>query len=885
MTSKTSPTTPAGSVDSEVAIRELIAQSKSRTALEKAKEFHKAHNTPASEALLLDCYIARVQALADQKMVPEATALVDLVKHRFPAAGQKIEILLHAASAHGGGGDLAQLLHPLNDAGLPTGSRAAIELSVQNQVTDLAALASCTALPAEHGLRQAAHALDRALALVTSGPVTDDQIALLEVSHRSPLAPWKVLIRAIASWYREDDDACRQYLKTLKPESAAARVTPVLTAMLGDKPARPLKPAETALVAATVESADALRSALEKLDTALRGRGPGILPALFKSMRTVVRECQRSAPYLQSRLKQILAVRGYVFGLDPDRVAASLEGEVPEDAEYFRMVACGMHTYDEPDALVLAFENWDLFRRKAVEEKWFPAVGVEVATLLLHMADELAQIPAPILKKMQKSSGKKSDCYYLYPDKLYRMACDMDSRPEAFAKWLSWAYRQSLSAAENVAKHWNKVRQSDLEPLLFLMKEAEKRSALPSALGYLDKAARIDPIHLEVRSARPRLLANSIIRHINQGKPHLAAQKLTTFASLPQADQGYRPAFSGAISYVLHLISGQQTLAAESLGSLEKQVDGSKIAAQIVLWGLTSRAKNMPRIDAFRVEQLSVAERQELPKGLAIVASITSDLGIKKTQYPGTYFIEAEKQFPHASASLSVEQLRRLGTFVVDCDRDQFAWAVSTAGLKRGGSTEPAFLWMRACAVPIAHAKRGLALAAATVQLCRFYGETSLVDRALKRAQVPFSDEPVTLTLDQAREVVKRELAQPTFPTVRSKPMYGDMLPASECDCPSCRRGRGQRTGPFNEFDFLGDDEDDDDDFLDPPRTGASEAELIKIFRQSAPKEFPPAMIDELVEMLKTEFRAGVSPQEILDGMAAVMGIASKAKQKGGRKQ
>ncbi len=196
-------------------IRQLILDGKSKTALDTAKEFHKKQGSVESEILLIDAYLARIRALFDQNLVAEAQSLIALVRERFPSAKERLDHLNSAASARGG--DLDGLLKPLNDPGLSAERRAAIEQVIQNQVTDLAALAGCAALPPEHGLRRAAAAIHEAFGAVTSGPVTDQQIALPEVSHRSPLANWKLLIRAIACFYRNQDQGCEDCLAAIRP--------------------------------------------------------------------------------------------------------------------------------------------------------------------------------------------------------------------------------------------------------------------------------------------------------------------------------------------------------------------------------------------------------------------------------------------------------------------------------------------------------------------------------------------------------------------------------------------------------------------------------------------------------------------------------------------
>ena len=109
----------------ETGVRQLIADGKSRTALESAKQFYKAQHTIASECLLLDAYMARIHSLLDQNLAPEAKSLLDLVKERFPAALDRVEGLIAATSARVG--ELAQLLAPLNDPELSSERRSAID--------------------------------------------------------------------------------------------------------------------------------------------------------------------------------------------------------------------------------------------------------------------------------------------------------------------------------------------------------------------------------------------------------------------------------------------------------------------------------------------------------------------------------------------------------------------------------------------------------------------------------------------------------------------------------------------------------------------------------------------------------------------------------------
>ena len=111
------------------AVRRLIETAKEKTALDRAKDLHKARNDAASEALLLDCYAARIQSLSRQNLHLEARALLNLVRERFPAAAAKFDMAADAAAARAG--EFDKLLPPLADPQLPPERRAALERLVE----------------------------------------------------------------------------------------------------------------------------------------------------------------------------------------------------------------------------------------------------------------------------------------------------------------------------------------------------------------------------------------------------------------------------------------------------------------------------------------------------------------------------------------------------------------------------------------------------------------------------------------------------------------------------------------------------------------------------------------------------------------------------------
>jgi tetratricopeptide (TPR) repeat protein len=857
----------------ETSIRQLIANGKFKTALEDAKEFHKAQRTAASESLLVDAYEARIQSLLDQNLTVEAKSLLDLVRERFPSAQARLDGCVTTVSARAG--DLASLLEPLNHSELSADRRASIDQVILAHVTDLAAIANCSALSPDHGLRQAAAALDRAFNHVTSGPATDDEIALPEVSYRSPLAPWKLLIRAIACLHRGEDQACRDLLGAIKAESVPFRLVPAMEAILGGKTATAPKPAEATLVSRVSVNLSELRGALTNLDRAFDDDAGE--DRILKAVRVAVRECQRSAPERLEELKQIVAVRGEADCLNSRRLQEALGGALLKNAAFFRMYALAMELSGDDDDLPEACEFWDTFRQEAVREGWFRANSVEAAILYLHMADVSARMPDDPFSEFEahgrpaNGQAMGDDCYFVFPEKLYARACVIDPHPEAFAQWMHWANGRSVWKAEEVAREWHRLRPQDIEPLLFLMQQAEKRNAFPTALSYLEKADRIDAVHSEVRAARLRLLASGAMSHLQKKKPHLAAQKLAAMASLPQSQQGDRPAFLAALRHLICDASGDRSGAAEARAETEQLLNG-RIAAEFLIFGVAAVSKRLSAVILPPPKALSAAERKAIPASLARVMALAKDLGITKFQLPVTYFSETEAQFPGVKDNLGAEQIFALGQMGMATEHPKLAWMASNEGLKRGGPLEARFLLLRARAHPPSDGRRYFVLAAAAAALGRFHRDMDVIDKAVEIVRNPLGGSSLSLTLEQARDVVRRELAAPDFPNfLTPAPDYTDLLPSREtlCQCPDCRRKRGEDVAADLDLD----DEEDESEFDD--------AEIEQMFKDALPKEMPPNLKQQLLEIMKESLLTGESPDEI---MSRVVGGGDKTK-KGRRRR
>jgi HPt (histidine-containing phosphotransfer) domain-containing protein len=844
---------PALSPGAEASVRQLIANGKHKVAVETAKEIHKALATAASEALLVDAYAARIQSLVDQNLTTEAKALLELVRERYPSARERLNG--RNAPAATNISRIEELVRPLNDPELSPERRAAIEAAIAREVGGLAALAECAVLPPEHPLRQAASELQRAFCAVTAGPVDEQAVELPEVSHRSPLASWKRLVRAIACFYRGEDDACRRYLEAIQLESAPASLVPAMHAMLGEKPAG-LTGAAAALVSSTTSDSGSLRTALESLEAAFNTHKDG---AIFKAVREAVQACRATAPGQIERLKQHISVRSAMGDVQQKKVEAAMGGAARQDAYYARLFARCMEEIGDTESIGLACFTWNEFRQQAVREGWFTANGPEAATLYLHMAGVLRRLSRELLLGLQKTAHRQNrktveEIYFLYPEKLYERACALDPHFESFSQWMDWARRDRPGHAEKVAEAWHKVLPLDIEPILLLMEEKEKRNAFHTSLQYLAKAERIDSVHPAVRRARLRLLAGSVLRHIQQKKPALAEEKLAEMETLPQSQQGDRPALLAALRYMVCAVRGAAGEALAQRAEVER-VLGGKAAAALLIFGVAQASKQGAIEKLPPIGTLDKAQRAALPEAVVRVVELARDMQMTQP-IPPEWLEETAKQFPGSSQSLSAAQLQTLAEAAsLHAQQFKLTYAVCAAGLERGGPTVANFLLLRAQTLPPYPEERRAVCAAAAAQLARQQRQMDVVDKAVELiADSPFED--LRFSTEQASTVVRKEKAERTFPTANARgPGYRDLLSAVLCDCPKCRRARGEPVSPVEDFDFDFDADPNDDD---------GELDFDAIIDQT---EIPPDMPPEIAKLLFDETRRAVERGESLDSL------------------
>jgi hypothetical protein len=288
--------------------------------------------------------------------------------------------------------------------------------------------------------------------------------------------------------------------------------------------------------------------------------------------------------------------------------------------------------------------------------------------------------------------------------------------------------------------------------------------------------------------------------------------------------------------------------------------------AELLVSSISAAAKRRP-VPLPLVENCNREEKSALPAQIARLMAIGKDMGIKKFQLPAPYLDEVARQFPRAKSSLDINQLRTLAETALAVGDHELAYAVSGEGLARGGDTEARFLLLRARSMPERKADRHVICAAAAAELARPHRDMETVGEAVDLVRGVFDSDPFSLTLDQAREVLSKEIAASNYPAGNNRgPDYSALLPDNLCDCPKCRSARGEMPGPF-------DDEDFDDNFDDE--------KMKRIFDERVPEGMPPELAQMLFEVLKEGYRNGLSPDEILEGLEDMGGFGGSSSGQG----
>ncbi|HYU23892.1 MAG TPA: hypothetical protein VEO74_01710, partial [Thermoanaerobaculia bacterium] len=215
-----------GVESTRVRLEGLLANGDTRGAVEAAKQLVREQPGEESEALAVGAYAQRIRALIAEGLGREAGAMAAIVRERFPAHVTACASVLEEARL--AAGDFDSILRELTSA--ESAQRAAIEERLMPWIADPSAIARSSALDPADPLAREAAVVAEVFEIVTARLASPEEMARLnDVRRRSPLAPWKLLMRAIDAFHRNEDERVAGNVAAIEARSPAARAGAVLT--------------------------------------------------------------------------------------------------------------------------------------------------------------------------------------------------------------------------------------------------------------------------------------------------------------------------------------------------------------------------------------------------------------------------------------------------------------------------------------------------------------------------------------------------------------------------------------------------------------------------------------------------------------------------------
>lgn len=571
--------------DRRARVESLIAAGRTRDAVEAAKQFLKATPGPEAEALLVQAYEARIQALMAGGMYDEAQTLAGFVGERFRGQRERMAPLLRQSRLMAVKNfDLLLTELSLADAA----RRRELEAILTRELTDPAPLADSPLLPADDPLRRAARIVTDLFTAVTSGPLPPGALGSLDaIPRQSPLAPWKLLIRALDAFYRRADAVALANLSAIPVPSGPGRLVPVLRRLLGEAPpTEDRSPAGTSLLHKVSGGRTALQAQLPRLTRALAASNGKVVVA-------AIQETMALLSTLPTALRQLwlatILHHGVRRGTDTLLLAQTLlHGTRDPDAP--RLMALTLEQVGVWDG---ALALWDSYLSMMLRTNVWPAACPETSRVLLHMA---GLFPADFREAMDLfGAASEKDLRSLIADKilppyldraaLLERARTADPDPRVFRALVAHYQQTDRKRADAAAAAWRQAHPRDLEPLLSLIRAAEGRGALRKALGLLADAEAIDGVHPEVRQSRFRLLLASAERRLGEDKFALAEADLDRLEREPRAAEGDHPAYLLALRWIAARWRGDAGAATAVEQRLGERL-GNPVAGDLILGGV-----------------------------------------------------------------------------------------------------------------------------------------------------------------------------------------------------------------------------------------------------------------------------------------------------------
>lgn len=507
-------------------------------ALELTKQLHKYEPTPANLELLTEVYLGRARQLRNQGQTRDAVTVLDVAARLEGASPTWRERLAQEMALCGEVGRTLTLLENLPDPATAQRILAYIaDAAMQQEAAGRAALP-----PA---LRDDFDRIVLAFQQVESGQDEAAREALQGIGLRSPFLEWKLLLRGLQAYWKNEEDRAVENWQRLTPERLPARLAAPFRIRI-DSAFRAAQPAATQAV-------------LQKLFDRLQGST--LLPQLrslqaalaHKSkMATALRQVETLLPALRKETPQLVSrfaacFYWHILETGPDDLLRyqRVFGQPPDDPHFHRLQALG---YERAGELHLAHQHWQEYEREIASQtqKW-PGDQADHARAFIwqHMGQNAASIPEPLKKPKRRSFALFDEDDPLAPlnppaekcfQKSLELAPDLLETHEALVRYHLEAKRESKAekAARQLLQHF-----PDHVPTLELLSDLRlDRGDYAAALELIEQAMKGNALDRRLRrkvSDAHLLLARA---HVESGRFDEARQQFQASLDLSSGSDG-----------------------------------------------------------------------------------------------------------------------------------------------------------------------------------------------------------------------------------------------------------------------------------------------------------------------------------------------------------
>lgn len=342
----------SGKLDAVAAVRRSLARQDYKQALKDARAAWRRQPTAEVRMLLEEAYIQRVKQLLRFGMTAEArSTFEDLLALGITEAGVRQEATGVAAPL----GLLGRLM------GGQAGADTCLDAETLAVLADAAVLHPANAVPGRPEVAQEGAAVRRALDHLAAGDAEAALAALAHIPRNSPFADWRLFVRGLAAYYRQDDAEMEASWSRLAPNRAPAKIARALEALRewlsGDSPTlKGLGPAEGVLL--EVEKGALGESVLSRLCQLHVQAAEGDWEGAFRTLRTLPRTAgPRDVPVVLPAAQAVMASSMKQGGWQlMERLTGWLPGP-PDDPHWHRAWAL-YHELAPGGSLESAARHW-----------------------------------------------------------------------------------------------------------------------------------------------------------------------------------------------------------------------------------------------------------------------------------------------------------------------------------------------------------------------------------------------------------------------------------------------------------------------------------------------------------------------------------------------